>query len=454
MDLERILRAARQPVIRYSGISGRVYVDDLTEAERVALTGLLGRHVPTRPGERLSLRVTELDQAIRNAGIADGLITVLEAVESAPLVTRAERKAARDAEWSAFLSQAAEVAGDFADTVAADWLSRIVAGQSTCLPLLRREFGRARSSSGGRSTLTNALALVGRALAELPSARNETLHLPVFAQRISGDPHALDPQCREGRLFIEALRELQAMRAETTARDQAPMFAGAGLAPVAPGAPRSELLVSAGLLPDEVSSTVITYGLNNATRGDGRQDALVRAAVADRQVLIASVRQISQWTTVTCPGNAIYAVENPAVFEELVDRMVAEAVSRAVICTSGFLSVAAWRLLELAVEGGAVVHYGGDFDVNGLTIADAVIRRCGTSGKLWRMGIADYEAAARHPMAEVLDEAGKRRLSGFTEKPLRQLAERMRSFGKIAYQEALLDELAEDLLGDTGLYPP
>lgn len=425
-DLERILRVARQPVIRYSGIHGRLYVDDLTERERVALGGLLGRHISTRPGERLSLRVAELDEAIRNAGIADGLVTVLEALEDAPLVTRADRQAERDARWSAFLSHAAEVAGVFTNTVTADWLRRVAAGESSCLPLLRREFGREQSANGGQRTLADALALVGQALAELPATRNETVHLPVFAQRISGDPHALDPQRREGRLFIEALRELQA---------------------VAPDAPRPELLLSVGLLPDEVSSTVITFGLSAATRQDGRPDGQVKAAAADSQVLIASMRQIGQWASVACPDNVLYAVENPAVFEELVDELVANGVERAVICTSGFLSAAAWRLLDLAVAGGVAVHYGGDFDVNGLVIADAVMRRAGPAGVLWRMGISDYEAAARHPLAEALDEAEGRRLAGFAEQPMCQLAQRMISFGKVAYQEALIDRLREDLVG-------
>ncbi|MFZ5823515.1 MAG: TIGR02679 family protein [Bacillota bacterium] len=413
--LARVIRAAAERYAALGDVRGTLRLPNLTEEERLALTGLLGEYVKTRPGQTLTLSLTKLDARLRERGLGDSLQEVAATLDGRPLETRAEQQAALAARWERLLA----AAWPAQQGRALRWREGLRAGESSALALLQREFNQEeRAGQRNHRRLTLALEAVTLALDHLPADQGRSLRLPVFANRFTGDPHGFDDDAFAGRLLQRALTDL--------------IGPTCGL-PTAPedAVERGILLTAAGLLPDGISSYVATFGLAGAGG-----------------VLLVPLRQVANWTSLALSGPVLYAVENPPVFEELVDSLEQAGMERPLVCTSGFLSVAAYRLLDLAAASGATIAYGGDFDPNGLTITARLMQRYGDRLKLWRMGVDDYLTAANHARARSFTGADLRRLATHASTPLESLSRAMQDRRMAAYQEALLERLRQDLLGN------
>lgn len=429
--LARVIQAAHDHYVA-RGTRGNLRLPALTEAERVALAGLLGSHVKVRPGETLTLSFARLDEALRATALATGLPEAISAFTGETITTRAELKAAAEERWQQFRAEVQRL-GQGPRSRA--WVENLIGGESAAATVVRREFQAAeRGGPGQHRALLRSVEAVAAALDQLPSDLGKTARLPVFAREVTGDPHGFDDAQLAGRLFLRALTDLLGPACGVQAVPQSAVE-------------RGMLLTRAGLLPDGISSAVACYGLLAARRQDGSVDSLVAAAARESVPLVAALRQVGPWAQVSVQGARVYAVENPAVFEELVDWLAESGRSVALLCTSGFLSVAAWRVLDIAAAQGLQIRYGGDFDLNGLRIAAGLIRRYGDQVGLWGMDPAAYRIAAQHPLAEDLPAQDLAQLQEFTGTPLAPLAAAMAAEGKRAYQEALLPLLKGALGG-------
>ena len=87
------------------------------------------------------------------------------------------------------------------------------------------------------------------------------------------------------------------------------------------------------------------------------------------------------------------------------------------------------------------MRYAGDFDPAGLRIARSVLERYPNSATLWRMTADDYRRALR-PDSPRLQAAEIPHFEG----ALVTVGDAMRDVGRAGYQEALLADLAEDVM--------
>nr|WP_255671588.1 TIGR02679 family protein [Glycomyces amatae] len=264
------------------------------------------------------------------------------------------------------------------------------------------------------TTVTETRDLIGRALAVIEALPAELLPLPVLAQRTLGGPHALDT----GRLPALVLR---AIAVETGRPD--PLDAEQ----------RREVWEAAGVVCDELSSTVLVAGL--APEGDSFLASTLRAAKAEGEAVAVTLGQLRRSPITFAPSTTVVSVvENPSVVQAALDRFGAAVPP--LICVSGRLHVAARRLLRALTTAGLDVRYHGDFDPAGISIATDVITNLGA--RPWRMGAADYlDALAPGP--------------GFDPDMVpatpwdATLREAMRREATTVYEEAVVDGLLDDL---------
>ncbi len=406
--LRRLFEAARAKYVKFGRVGGIAVLPHPTPAERDALHSLLG--APARRSEpSLKVDLKVLDQALRRSRFGDGLTQALEAIFDGLPVTREEMQATREAGWQALLDSLRPAA----QGPAAPWLSSLAEGAGRGYLTVRREF------NAGRPNLAGDLDLVLRAMSSLPSQPRQ---LAVFAAGLAGNPHALDADTLAGRLLAAGL--------EATA----PAGTMAGLEEEdAPSLYRALLFNAVNLSVDDVSSTVLVRGLEAARTADCA-DPVVAAARASGAVLAYPLRQVRSWQKVAAPE--VWLVENPPVFAALCDQTSAGVC---LVCTSGRLSAAAVLLLDRLAQAGAKLHYSGDFDLDGISMATFAIRRFGALP--WRLAPEDYLLAARggHPQP-----LGEKRLH-LVDQALLPTLELMREKNQAAYQESLLAELASDV---------
>ncbi len=391
---ERLQRNGLRP-------AGRLTVDGLTRDERHALAGVLGRPVPS---DRATIDLAALDTRIRASGVAAGLVPFVER-EFGALVdrpgTRAARQSARDAVWSAGRAQI--VASDLgAQPWVEPWLDDV-----------RRAGALGRLEPAGASSV---LVAAVHSVAALPAVNGRG---PVargdLAALVIGDAHALD----DGTVLASlVLRAAAAMTDQPYPRD---------------AAGRRRLWVEVGVQPDEVSTTVLTFGLRTRagdTWLDARTDSGWETHLSARDLLRADV----------CGPDTgvVFVCENPRVVELAVDR----AARAAVVCTLGQPAVVVLALLDTLRDAGAELRYHGDFDWPGIAIAERMITAHGC--RPWRMAAADYlDALARlAPLAGELPALAGAPVTASWDTDL-TLA--MSHANRTVHEELLLDTLFADL---------
>jgi uncharacterized protein (TIGR02679 family) len=308
------------------------------------LGGLLGRAVGTGAA-RVSL--VELDISLRSSAAERGLVAVVAELTGAPL---RNLPAERDATWVsrqqlwAQLDQLLvqhDLAGQDWVPPWTEWLHR--GGLLTRLPTARAE-----------ATLTTAVQV----LARIVNDAHPPIGLAELASEITGDAHGLDDGAPAAALVLRAL----ALALE--------------VAPATSAAERRLLWQRVGVSTDEISGTVITWGLRPP--GADRWSVMMRERADLSLVTHLTVHELQRAGELTRAGEIIHACENPQVLQ----RLAAAGVERPVACMSGNPAAAGMALL-----GRTVVRYHGDFDWPGIAIARRIFDR---GAQPWRFGRDDY----------------------------------------------------------------
>lgn len=376
----------------------RVRVGPLDDEHRSALADLLG--MDRLPGEFASVSVLALDEILREsvgAGVRDVVSELVGPLgDRAADRRRAEEERARLWEW---LDSHEVVA---AQPVLADWAASV-----------------RRSGLIGGSVARTRLDVerVLRVLARLPASGTP---LPVFAEQVLADPHALDEGTRCAALVMRALTAIYEVAA-----------------PVDMPARRA-LWERAGVTDDELSPVVLAAGLRPAGGGVGNR--VLRACAETGHVAALTLSQVRATALPTGVAGEVWAFENPSVLALAIRRFGAGCPP--IVCISGWPNSAAILLLQGLVSAGCRLRYHGDFDGEGIRIAANVVARTGAVP--WRMGSADYlDALAGAPSGNPVGRV--------TPAPWdAELATHMRRRNLTVSEERVASGLLEEIANESG----
>lgn len=446
----RLLAALHDKYMQQGDARGQVTLRACNAEEQREIARFLCKRIT--PQSDVTIRLADFQTALSESGFACDLRALLAAYfPERPQITQPERREQRAIAQQRFSDALAALADGLPDDSAGKrWL---LSGEHGSAAIFRRYKNEPLEA---QEQLLRHLRVIVDALNHLP-VPPAFERLSLFAQRISGDPHFLDAQTATGRLFLRALMDL--------ARSEYPaMSADSGT--------ESEVLLSnerdrpspefthwrlllyydAGLLLDTISSTVAVCHLASAEDAAGQPDPFVEHA--GERILILPLRQLLTWKRLLPASKDIYLFENPQVFEMIIDTLISASVSRSgnerkplptLICTAGWPSVAALRLLSLLTESSpeVVLHYSGDFDLQGLRIAAYLLARYPHRCRLWRFDPPAYLAALHHQGAFLDDDerAGLQTLPA----EFAGLSAAMRENGKKAFQEGILHLLLRSI---------
>lgn len=397
-SLERLWPVLRNR-LEQSGhaIRGSVTVElDDDGADR--LSGLLAR--PVRAGTT-QVKLAVLDDALRSSAAERGLVAVVAELTGGPLRDRpAERydaRVRRDQLWAELDRLLTEhgLAGQAWTRPWTDWLHR--GGILTRLP---------------DDQASQALAIAAGTLAAVLSADRTPTGIAELASAITGDAHGLDDAAPAAALVLRGL---------AIALD---------VPPPASAAERRLLWQRVEVSTDEISGTVITYGLRPP--GAGRWPGMMRERADLGLITHLTVHELHRADEMTRPGEIVHVCENPQVLQ----RLAAAGVGGPLACTSGNPSAAGSLLL-----GRTVVRYHGDFDWPGIAIARRIISQ---GAQPWRLGCADYrEAVERLPVGRRLTLTGRAETTPWDS----GLSPAMMADNVAVHEEAIVDLLLADLIG-------
>ncbi|MFE4371911.1 TIGR02679 family protein [Streptomyces sp. NPDC056835] len=382
---------ARQRMERGRPLTGSVTLSDPGESQRHAAERLLGR--APRAGGSLSVRLDTVDAILRRSGVSpDGLGAAVVAL-TGPVTPRSEIRNREERAWEEAYAPLGTL-----DAELAHWAERI-RGDG-----LVRRLARTPEAAG---PLVKAAVRALRALPASPPTSRATF----AAQNLSG-AHALDEGTPLATLVLSGLRSLTGF----------PDGAGAQW--------RREAWASAGLLKDDLSSTVLTLNLRGTPSLDWMADA--------GEPAVLTLRSLTRRTPVAAvpATGTVHVCENPAVLSAAADAFGPKCPP--LVCLQGQPSAAAITLLRDLSARGAGLLLHGDFDWGGVRIATALRR--GVPWRPWRYTAAHYREAVTG-VAEAPDLTGPPAATPWDP----DLAVALAECGVRVEEEAVLDDLLADL---------
>ena len=332
---------------------------------------------------------------------------VVESVSGKQLKTKQELAEDAETEYGSFLVEIGEI-----------------------YPLFRMVFSRNRNTAylgwflKEPTACLAAFRNVAEALRNLPQ---EYTKLPVFAHRITGNPHAFDSSGLTGQLLFTMLYQQYAEAESAQAMNG--FLSKAEL--------ENEIYGLFKIIKDDIMNFTAVNGLI-AYRGE-EPIAMWQDACLDRIPWNVPVRQLLDISWIRPgKGKQIFLIENSGVYSILLDAFP----DCPMVCTNGQFRYAVWLLLERIPDEGITLYYSGDFDPEGLLMADTLKRRYGE--KLQLIGMTTDHYLASKPVTEI-DDKRLQKLKRVQAGELRGLADLMAEKKVAGYQEGILDALLAEM---------
>lgn len=149
---------------------------------------------------------------------------------------------------------------------------------------------------------------------------------------------------------------------------------------------------------------------------------------------------IAGWESVCCPQNRVLIVENPSVYAMLCGQW---KESCALLCMNGQPRLSSLLLLDLFAKAKMEVWYAGDFDPEGLLIAQKLKQYYQGEFYYWHMTAADYEKSRS---LEVISPRRLKILEKIVDEQLMETAEAIKVEKVAGYQENMWKVYLEDLM--------
>lgn len=278
----------------------------------------------------------------------------------------------------------------------------------------------ARSYNADKNELKIILQKLIKAIPMLPyfqGGKKKEL-LAVFAAQAAGNPHFFDDNTLAGNLLTAFLRDYFRFGYEDDLSE---------------AENRSKVLFKAGLIKDTLSNDVIVYGIRGRCV-DGSLHQGMEGFLHQKEPVKLSLLTLAnlEETFTNSVDRRVYIVENPAVFSILTSRFP----EKAFICSYGQIRRAVFMLLDL-FDKNTVFSYAGDFDPEGLLIAERLKKRYGERLAFWKY---EPEMYLKYMSEEKLTKQRIKKLDGVRDATLLKIAELMREEGRAAYQESMLEE--------------
>lgn len=387
-----------------------------TLEERNALGGLTGSVYPK--GKDISISVEMFEAAVEKTKYGTLLQekfmeTLLQVYFEKPLMTKKEQKLQFEKDQTAFFSE--YLTSPHPQPLQAIMQWSVKEEHKGNRFLLRYK--------QGAGALKRNLDILSKLFCLFPL--EEPMYLPVFASMATHDPHTLDMDRAEGKLLIYALQVLleletgEPMNMKLNAEDV------------------TELFLHFNILRDDLSNYVTLFNMEG-TNHDGSINALLQATSDSRASINYPLKEVLKLKQVQAKGSVLFMLENSSVSSYLMDQAVRHEKDISILSGNGMLRVATLKFLDLYVRTGGLLWYAGDYDPEGLGIAQRLIDRYGEAVKLWNYTEESYLNSLSD---EEISVSRLKQLEQITSPQLTAVKAAMLKKRRAGYQENVLVEL-------------
>ncbi|MCD7808124.1 MAG: TIGR02679 domain-containing protein [Erysipelotrichaceae bacterium] len=383
-------------------LGGKIVLNDLTSDEQEALGLLLGLDLSEGT---LNITYSKFMKVWKQTKFGDiDFLDVLKQLQAQPLFSNNELKVMKQQTLVKFKQ---DILDTYKDTMAYDWLSYYLNSDH----LVNKQIL-------DNPDYDSLLCHVCDALNHLPINQNRYESLAIFSQNITKNPHYFDDGNAKELLLkgIEYLFNIDFNRSVE------------GM---------NETLYKAGIYKDDLSNYCYICHI---------QPIVIHPAwkafydlYEPWNVNLYNILHIDGYF----PKMNIIILENPSVFRNLCDFIKEYQLHIGLICSNGQLNFSTYLLLDKLDDSQCNLYYAGDFDPEGLLIADKLKQRyhhlklwCYDENYLYRYGIKQDKIASKR----------QKILLNIKDDTLQKISKTIFKTNMFAYQEGFIEEYQKSLM--------
>lgn len=390
-------------------------LDNLKPGEIEELEGFTGKNYHGK--KKASIAVNIIQKAIDSSRFSGVSIEELLVIYSkGELKSKKQEVREENIAIEEFFCELSSI--DFNLTRAGEWISRIKEQNDKIYQILKNKY-RKKVVKGKKVSLDEErifykeISILLNTLNHLPCFWENYEYLPAFASAVSGDPHYYDEGKEYTGLLYQAINSILCLGKDVSSGMKAEE--------------KHQLLFAAGLIKDNMSNDVLVYGIKAWTKA--REHKGISGFFDQKEPLSLTLSTIIRLQSTKCIEKNIYVVENPTVFAKLT-----EAGDKSVLCVNGQPNLAVLLLLDMITKKGNEIYYNGDFDPEGLLIAQKLKNRYKEKMVLWHYKEEDYVLSLSE---KTISEKRLKMLEHIKEPELREMSDRLLKIKKAGYQERI-----------------
>lgn len=250
----------------------------------------------------------------------------------------------------------------------------------------------------------------------LPVYKNRVETMAVFSAKITGNPHFFDEGTLEEKLLSSYLDFF---------------FRGEEDQELSRTEQKGKQLYQAGIMKDDLSNFVLVYNLHGRKK-DGQLHEGLEGFAKEKEPVQLTLMTLGDLRDVWAETDKVYVVENPSVFSYLCKKYP----DGSFLCGNGQIRLAVWVLMDFLCSHHEFC-YGGDFDPEGLLIAQKLKVRYRDKLSFWGYEERYFE---KYLSDVVISEKRLKKLDKVWIEELQEVKTMLRKKKRAVYQEAMMEE--------------
>lgn len=399
-NYKRAFKELRKKWESYGKFTGVIKLDKLSEDEKKALGSFLGKFI----GEaNVKIKCSEFEEALANSRFKNiSLIQLLEDYFDEKIFTNIEKKSNKE-----------EIKRESFERV-----KKILEEQG-----LKSKNTRVLLENIEKSYKCELEEVVINSLKAVEYLENKKVKvkLAILSNLITSNPHYFDRGSVAGNYLLQLLAVLENMDVPTDSE---------GII---------ELYFKYGIEGDIISSFTTAFGIR-LYRENHEEHRAYFEFIKNGEPYLISLSNLRDIIGAKGVNKKVFIVENQMLFSYLCEIFKEKKVS--LMCTSGQFKTASLFLIDLLCKSDNEIYYSGDFDGEGIEMAQRILKRGKGKIKLWRYGVEDYKKAMSH---KKLSELSLKKLQKIDKEEMIELVKKVKMEGKVGYQESILEDIIADI---------
>ena len=404
---DKIFQQMREKWISYGKISGNIIVNNPTSEEREAVKKFLGIVSDTK---KIKFKMADFEKALKESKFNSiELINLLEEYFQEKIIYQKEEKKLIEEERIRFFEniRAKLKIESIYNKEIEKLLDTIILEKSYLF-----KYGE------DNSEIEKMIFLSLKAVHYL-SNLDEKVKIAILGAKIAKSPHYFDRGSAAGNFLIYLLYLLFDIEVTKGAENIL------------------EVYYRANIEVDSVSNYVACFGIRLYIKSG--EHGAYREFIKNSEEYLVTLSNLSKIVKADSDNKRVFIVENQMVFSYLCECFKDKSIS--ILCTSGQLKTAALILIDMLCEAGCKIYYSGDFDPEGIEIAEKLIQR-DKNIVPWCFLKEDY----RRTISEnIISNERLKKLDKIENICFKELIEEIKKERKAGYQELLLDKMKKDI---------